>query len=223
MLDHLTRLPAAPSDAPPFIVLLHGRGSDEHDLMGLAPHLPDEAIVVTPRAPFPGAPWGYGPGWAWYRFLHGTTPEPESFLQGQEALADFLHNLPRALPVRPGPLVLGGFSQGGTTALAYALRHPGAVSLVINLSGFLASHPSVQVMPESVRGLPVFWGHGTQDPAIPFAHAEAGRSGLLAAGADLTARDYPAGHTITAPELCDLTAWLAARLAGTAGRKEQER
>lgn len=222
MLHHLRRIPDRAADGAPLIVLLHGRGSNEHDLLGLAPHLPDDALIVSPRAPFPGAPWGYGPGWAWYRFLSGTTPEPDSFEAGQRALAEFLAALPATLPVRPGPLVLGGFSQGGTSALAHALRHPGQVPLVVNLSGFLASHPSVAATPASVAGTAVFWGHGRQDPAIPFTHAESGRAALQAAGADLTARDYDAGHTITLTELQDLNAWLGARLASPAGRKEQD-
>jgi len=220
MLHHITHLPKDLRHGAPVIVLLHGRGSDESDLAGLHPHLPEGAILVTPRAPFPGAPWGYGPGWAWYRFLSGTTPEPESFETGQQALAEFLAALPAALPVRPGPLVLGGFSQGGTSALAHALRHPGTIPLVVNLSGFLPTHPTVSATPDSVRGTGIFWGHGTQDPAIPFAHAESGRTALAAAGADLTAHDYPAGHTITHAELRDLSAWLGARLALAASQKE---
>jgi phospholipase/carboxylesterase len=190
--------------------------------MGLAPFLPEEAMIVSPRAPFPGAPWGYGPGWAWYRFLSGTTPEPESFAEGQDALAEFLRELPTHLPVAPGPLILGGFSQGGTSALAHALRHPGTVPLVVNLSGFLANHPSVSATAETVRGTAIFWGHGTDDPAIPFALAESGWAALNAAGADLSTHSYPDGHTITAAELRDLNTWLGLKLAHLAGVKELE-
>lgn len=223
MLHHITQLPDHLEEGAPVLVLLHGRGSNEEDLAGLRRFLPDGTILVTPRAPFAGAPWGYGPGWAWYRFLSGTVPEPESFEAGQQALAEFLAALPASLPVAPGPLVLGGFSQGGTSALAHALRHPGEVPLVLNLSGFLASHPTVAATPDTVRGTAIFWGHGTQDPAIPSAHAETGRTALRAAGADLTAHDYPAGHTITAAELQDVSTWLGRRLAATASRKEQDR
>jgi phospholipase/carboxylesterase len=221
MLHSIARIPDDAADRAPLIVLLHGRGSNEEDLMGLAPHFPADAMIVSPRAPFPGAPWGYGPGWAWYRFLHGTTPEPESFAQGQEALGEFLAELPSHLPVTPGPLLLGGFSQGGTSALAHALRHPGTIPLVMNLSGFLATHPSVDASAETVEGTAVFWGHGTQDPAIPFAHAESGWAALRAAGTDLTAQAYPAGHTITQAELRDATNWLGGKLATFAGMKEK--
>src|SRR5690606_8620097 len=126
------------------LVLLHGRGSDERDLMGLRPHLPPELVLVSPRAPFPGAPWGYGPGWAWYRFLGEDRPEPESFERSQEALGELLDALPARLALTPGEVLAGDFSQGGTMALAFALREPGRLAGVMNFSGFLADHPSVR-------------------------------------------------------------------------------
>jgi len=207
MLHFEKHVPVDARDGAPLLVLLHGRGSDEQDLMGLAPHLPPGLIVVSPRAPFAGAPWGYGSGWAWYRFLGEDRPEPESFEESQRALGDFLRELPGHLPVAPGPLTLGGFSQGGTMSLAHALRNPGAVPGVLNFSGFLAAHPSVAATPETVKGTRIFWGHGTQDPAIPFALARRGREALRAASADLEARDYPIGHWIDPRELADAVRW----------------
>lgn len=200
----------------PVVVLLHGRGSDERDLPPVGEAIAPGATIVTPRAPFPGAPWGYGGGWAWYRYLGGTTPEPESFVAGQEALAAFLDDLPTRLG-RPVPtLVLGGFSQGGTSSLAFALRHPGRVQGVVVFSGFLADHPSVVASPETLRGTPIWWGHGTADGAIPFEHAEAGWAALRAAGADLTATPYPGlGHSIVQQELLSAKAWLRSTVCPT--------
>jgi phospholipase/carboxylesterase len=208
MLKYEIEAPEGVADGAPLVVLLHGRGSDRFDLMGLRSHLPAEAMVVTPEAPFPGGPWGYGAGWAWYRFLERDRPEPESFERAQEALGAFLEELPSRLPAVPGELALGGFSQGGTMSLAHALRHPGRVPRVLNFSGVLADHPSVGATPETVAGTRVFWGHGVQDPAIPFALAREGRAKLEAAGADLVARDYPIGHWIDPREMADAVAWL---------------
>lgn len=208
MLRYDQHIPLNVREGAPLFVLLHGRGSHKGDLMGLQPYLPQEAIVVAPEAPFSGIPWGYGPGWAWYRFLGRNRPEPESFEASQEQLHTFLQELPAKLPVKPGPLILGGFSQGGTMSLAYALRHPGAVPYVINFSGFLADHPTVKATAEALQGTRIFWGHGTADPAIPFALAVEGRATLKQAGADLTARDYPMGHGIDPTELHDVVAWL---------------
>lgn len=199
--------PGSP-DAP-VVVLLHGRGASEDDLFPLGRMLHPEATVVAPRAPFPGAPWGYGPGWAWYRFVGGTTPEPESFREGQAQLDAFLEALPAHLDRQGVPLVLGGFSQGGTSSLAWSLRHPGRVAKVVVFSGFVADHPEVAVRPDTVGTTPIWWGHGTADPAIPFAHAEAGWRALEAAGAALTSRRYDGmGHTIGRDALREAAAFV---------------
>src|SRR5690606_4288076 len=208
MLEFDRHLPENVQDGAPVIVLLHGRGSHRADLMRLQPYLPQEAIVVAPEAPFPAAPWGYGPGSAWYRFLGWNRPEPESFEESQRALDAFLRELHDHIPVDPGPLVLGGFSQGGTMSLAYALRNPRRVDMVLNFSGFLADHPSVRATPATTSGTLFFWGHGTGDTSIPFELALEGRAALTAAGAELEARDYPIGHWIDPAELEDAVAWI---------------
>lgn len=208
MLHHEVHYPPDAADGAQTVVLLHGRGADANDLAGLGPHLAPDAVVVLPRGPFPGAPWGYGPGWAWYRFLAEDRPDVETFRAAQRALGEFLTALPELLAIRPGELVLGGFSQGGTMSLAYALANPGTVARVLNFSGFLANHPDVKLESVAAGGTRYFWGHGTQDPAIPFELAVRGRAALRAAGADLTARDYPIGHWITPEELHDASEWL---------------
>jgi phospholipase/carboxylesterase len=213
MLRYEQGVPDGVKEGAPLVVLLHGRGSDRFDLLGMAPHLAPDAVVVTPEAPHSGLPWGYGPGWAWYRYLGGNRPEPESFEASQQALAEFLAQLPDRLPVRTGPLVLGGFSQGGTMSVAYALRNPGTAAAVLCFSGFLADHPSVRATPQAVAGTRFFWGHGTQDASIPFALGQEGRAALRAAGASLEARDYPIGHAISPDEAREAREWVDRVLA----------
>ncbi|MEO5826245.1 MAG: alpha/beta hydrolase-fold protein [Gemmatimonadales bacterium] len=202
------------SDDAPVIVLLHGRGSDERDLFPLGRELHPTATVVSVRAPFPGAPWGYGGGWAWYRFMGGTAPEPESFAGGQEALDAFIRtDLPTKLGFVPRQLVVGGFSQGGTSALGFALRNPGRVAGVMVFSGFLADHPSIDVA--RIGATPVWWGHGTADAAIGFEKAEAGWAALTGAGTALTSVTRTGmGHSIDEVELTSAREWLDGVLAG---------
>jgi phospholipase/carboxylesterase len=216
MLKFEQHVPGGAADGAPLVVLLHGRGSDRFDLLGLADALAPGAVVVTPEAPHSGVPWGYGPGWAWYRFMGRNVPEPESFEQSQQALAAFLGEVRDQLPVRTGPLVLGGFSQGGVMSMAYALRNPGAAPIVVNFSGFLAQHPSVKATAESVAGTRFFWGHGMMDPQIPFELAIEGRALLTDAGADLTARDYRIGHGISPDEADDARRWIESAIGGSA-------
>jgi phospholipase/carboxylesterase len=186
------------------------------DLQGLRRALPRWAAVVTPQAPHPGLPWGYGPGWAWYRYDGGDRADPRSLLESLHGLQDFLAHLPAHLGFRPGSLVLGGFSQGGTTSLAFALLHPGIVDAVVNLSGFLVNQEVLGIGPEALAGTPVFWGHGTQDPAVPHRLAEVGRKRLTAASVPMKAVDYPMGHQVSRQEAEDLTGWLEGTVGGWA-------
>jgi phospholipase/carboxylesterase len=229
------RLPDGVGDGAPVAVLLHGRGADRHDLPGLAPHLPAGTALVAPEAPHPGGPWGYGGGWAWYRYLAEDRVAPDTLAASLDALDAFLDALPDVLGFAPGPLVLGGFSQGGTASLAYALTRPGRVDGVVVLSGFLADAPGVLELTAAGRpdappdaagapnhgpvlaGTPVFWGHGTADPAIPHALGERGRTRLRALGVDVTTWDGPIGHQISGDELRALRDWMGDRgLAPTA-------
>ncbi len=203
MLTFQIQLPAHLPEPAPLVVLLHGRGADESDMLGLAPYLPG-CMIAAVRAPFPAAPWGYGSGFAWYRYLGGVRPDPQHLRQAVSSLDEVLAALPAALPAPPSSLILGGFSQGGTVSLAYALQHPGRVQVVLNLSGFLPDHPDVQVTPASVANTTFYWPHGLHDPAIPHTLAVQGRAALLAAGACVAAPDYAIGHAIVREELEDI-------------------
>jgi phospholipase/carboxylesterase len=184
-------------------VLLHGRGSDKHDLQGLRSHLPDTWVLVTPQAPFPGAPWGYGGGGAWYRYRQEDEVWVETLRESLARLDVFLAELPALLGFAPGRTVLGGFSQGGTVSLAYAISRPGSVAAALNFSGFLAAAVELDETGDAPPATPLFWGHGLGDPAIPFALAEKGRNRLRRAGAEMLTRDYRIGHWIADEEVRD--------------------
>jgi phospholipase/carboxylesterase len=208
VLEFLARKPNDPEDGSPVLVLLHGRGSHMGDLQGLARVLPEGGTLVTPQAPHPGGPWGYGPGWAWYRYLGGDRVDAAPLTESLRALDGLLGALPERLGFRPGSVVLGGFSQGGSTSLAYALTRPGSVAGAVVLSGFLVNEAILGVGPEALRDTPLFWGHGTEDPAVPHGLALEGRARLAEAGADLEAHDYRVGHGVAPQEVSDLSAWL---------------
>lgn len=187
-------------------VLLHGRGSDMHDLQGLRPQLPADWVLVTPQAPFAGAPWGYGGGGAWYRYRQDDEVWVDTLHESLSRLDAFLVQLPGALGFEPGRLILGGFSQGGTVSLAFALSRPGAVSAALNFSGFLAASVELDESGAAPPETPIFWGHGLGDPAIPIGLAEKGRNRLRRAGARLVDRDYRIGHWIAEEEVADAVA-----------------
>lgn len=178
------------------------------DLQGLAQLLPPHGTLITPQAPHPGGPWGYGPGWAWYRYLGEDKADPRSLAESLEALDAFLRALPSYLGHMPGSLVLGGFSQGGTMSLAYALTHTHTLAGVVVLSGFLMNQEILGRGAGALGSTPLFWAHGTQDPAVPHELARGGRREIREAGGRMETRDYPMGHWVSREEISDLKTWL---------------
>lgn len=188
-------------DGSTVAVLLHGRGSHKGDLQALGPVLPTDWTLVTPQAPYPGASWGYGPGWAWYRYVEEDRVVTDTLERSLGLLDDFVGALGDIVDFVPGRLVLGGFSQGGTTSLAFALARPGLLAGVFNFSGFLAAHVDVPDREAATGATPVFWGHGLRDANIPIHLAERGRTRLREAGVPLVTRDYPIGHWMVPEEV----------------------
>jgi phospholipase/carboxylesterase len=185
------------------IVLLHGRGADEHDLYPLFDVLdPEQRLLgVTPRAPLQLPPGGFH----WYRLGGIPTPDPETFYASVPLLAALLEELPVPLD----RVVLGGFSQGAVMSWAMSLgpdrpRPAGVVAL----SGFL---PRVDGWPLTLSGLdgfPVLIAHGSLDPVIAADFGREARDALTAAGADVTWRESPVPHTIDPGLIPELQAFV---------------
>jgi phospholipase/carboxylesterase len=202
---------ARASETATVAVLLHGRGSDKGDLQSIRPSLPADWTLVTPRAPFPGEPWSYGRGYAWYRYIEEDFVDTDTLVESLSVLDEFLAALPRTVGSEPRRIVLGGFSQGGTTSLSYALTRPGSVAAVLNFSGFLPAAIQVDETGANPPSTPIFWGHGIGDPAIPIGLAERGRNRLRRAGAKLVTQDYSIGHWIVPEEVAAAVAMVSDR------------
>jgi phospholipase/carboxylesterase len=189
LLDHCVR-PAAGEPAGA-LVLLHGRGADEHDLFGLLDELdPDRRLLgVTPGGPLALPPGGRH----WYRLGGIPTPEPVTFRASADRLARFL----QALPVQLDSVVLGGFSQGcvmsWALALAPSLPRPAAV---IALSGFVPRVEGWPLDPSRLRGVPVGIAHGTVDPIISVDFGREANELLSSGGASVVWQETPYPHGV---------------------------
>ena len=206
-IEHLVR-PAAAKPAGA-LVLLHGRGTSEHDLFPLLDALdPDARLVgVTPRAPFtmpPGGAHWYGP------VLRVGYPNPETFNQSRELLGEWLDGLPGALGFPEDRLVLGGFSQGAVMSYALGLG-PGrpAPSGLIALSGFMPRVEGFELDLDGREGFPVALGHGSHDPVIGVEWGHEARDRLQAAGAEVLWRESPMLHSVDPAFVDELREWLA--------------
>jgi len=205
-LFHLERAPVG--DAEGLLVLHHGRGTDERDLIGLADYLDPERrlLVVTPRAPLtlPGSP-----GYHWYLVPRVGYPDRQSFEAAREGLAELHDRLWEESGVGPERTVLGGFSMGAVMSYAMGLgADRPAVAGILAFSGFV---PTVEGWEPSMgdrQGTRAFVSHGQRDPVIGVEFAERARELLEAGGLDVTYRTSELGHQIDPAHLRDAAAWL---------------
>jgi len=189
----------AEGDAVGALVLFHGRGADEHDLLPLLDALDPERRLdgFCPRGPLSLPPGGAH----WYAVPRVGYPDPPTFAEGFAAAAGFVDDVPHE------NVVLGGFSQGAVMSLAVGLGEgrprPKAI---IALSGFI---PEVEGW--SLGGEPwpaIAIGHGTYDEIIPVEFGHRARDRLVAAGATVLYRESPMGHAIDPGFVSDLRAFL---------------
>lgn len=220
-LVHLTREPAVRSEGrPPLLLLFHGVGSHEADLFMLAPHLDDRFLIVSPRAPHTLAPGMY----AWYEVqLDPLNPviNAEQAETSRQILIRFIDEVVDAYGADPHRVFLMGFSQGAIMSLSILLTRPDKVSGVVAMSGrFLPEVLPKMAPPEAMRGIPVLVVHGLADPIIPIHEGRAIRNLLASLPVDLTYREYPIGHQVTAESLADIAAWLRMQL-DQGGKREE--
>ena len=202
--------PGTSAHDAPLLLLLHGYGSNEEDLIGLAPHLDARLFCVSARAPYE---MDFG-SFAWFNIDMGPEGVRFDFAQAMQSLVQ-IYALVDALveEYQPPSVYIAGFSQGASMALSAVLKKPQAFAGAIALSGVCGP----EMMPEdpaSVRGLPVFMSHGRQDPVIPIAQARASKEMLDPLALDLLYSEYDMPHAIDQPCLVDLATWLEARLDG---------
>ena len=190
------------------LILLHGRGTDEFDLLPLLDALDPERrlIGLTPRAPLSLPPGGAH----WYVVRRVGYPDPETFYASLRELSAWLDSLPDDLGLSWERIVLGGFSMGAVMSYATGLG-PGRSTPagIMALSGFIPTVEGFDLELERAGDLPVAIGHGTADPVISVEFARDARRRLEAAGAAVTYRESPIPHTIDPAFVPDLRRWLA--------------
>lgn len=200
-LTHVALPPRAPSAVkPPLLVLLHGRGADEYDLIPVTHYLDARFFIITVRAP---KRFSHG-GYTWYEMIEGSNHDPEEFRTSFEALSSFLDAARVHYPVADGPVFLFGFSMGAMMALAYALSVPSAVRAVAAHSGYLPEEHQRPYQWGSLGHQSVFLAHGTNDPVVPVQKARSSYDLLVRTNATVTFREYPIQHQVSEQSIADI-------------------
>jgi phospholipase/carboxylesterase len=208
-LEARTRQPAGEPEGA--LVLLHGRGADEHDLFPLLDVFdPGRRLLgVTPRAPLALPPGG----WHWYAVREIGYPDPETFHATFAVASAWLDDLLAEHGISPERLVLGGFSQGAvmTYALGLGAGRPRPRALVA-LSGFVPTVEGFEL--DLTPPLPaIAIGHGTYDPVIGVEFGRRAHNLLQRAGADMMYREYPLPHAVDPGFAGELAGWIGDVLA----------
>ncbi len=206
-LIHLER-PAA-GDPAGLLILHHGRGADERDLLGLADVLdPERRLhVVTPRGPLALPGW---PGYHWYTVPRVGYPDPRTFHDAYDKLAAFHDETWERTGIAPDRTVLGGFSMGSVMSYALGLAGDRPVPAgILAFSGFIPTVEGWRPDLASRRQLPVFITHGRHDPIMDLAFARRARELLDSAGLPVEYHESDAAHNIDPARIPGAARWLS--------------
>lgn len=198
MLTALHHPSSQPSETTPTLIMLHGRGADEHDLFGLKSYLDPRLEIYSLRAPFE-FDWG---GYAWFDLHEDGSVDEKAFLHSRGEILAFIQTL------NTKKLFLLGFSMGAIMSYSIALAQPGLCSGILALSGFVPQQLESEYRLNELQNLRIFISHGINDPVIPVSMAQKTKEMLSLSNAQIDYREYPMAHQINEECLNDAVQWL---------------
>lgn len=192
-------VPSAGDDA--VLLMLHGTGGDEHDLLPLGRALKPGAALLSPR----GNVLEHGMPRFFRRLAEGVFDQQDLAYRTDE-LAQFIGDASSRYGLDPSRIVAVGFSNGANIAGSLLFKRPGTIRAAVLLSPMLPFEP--EALP-NLSGTRVFIGAGRNDPIAPAAQVERLAELLRNAGADVTLYWQSGGHTITNDELAAAQKWIS--------------
>ena len=208
-MNYLIREPRVKKGKNPLLLLLHGYGSNEEDLLSFASELPDEYYVISVQAPYSLQPYGY----AWYAINFDEDmnkfSDNEQAVQSRELIVHFLDGIIEKYPIDKNDITLIGFSQGSILSYAVALSYPEKINRVVALSGYLNEN----ILKENYQNndfskLNFFVSHGSADQIIPVEWARKTPDILSKLGIKNVYFEYPVGHGVAPKNFLDFKKWI---------------
>ncbi len=184
------------------LVLLHGLGSNEQDLLSLAPMLGPELTVIAYRAPLT-----YGPGFSWFPIefdADGIRLDSDTALSSLDFLVSELTDLRKQTPT----LILGGFSQGAIMTSGVLAQAPELLDAALLMSGRLFPPFFTDAKPAANPDLPILAQHGIYDDVLPVQGGRDLAKAITEFGYQPIWREYPMAHQVSQESLDDIIAWL---------------
>lgn len=186
------------------LLLLHGTGGDEEDMLPLGKELLPGAGMLSPRGKVleRGAP-------RFFRRIAEGVFDQEDLARRTDELAQFIDAATKTYDLDPEGIVAVGFSNGANIAASLMLRRPGVLRGAVLLSPMLPFEPDT--LPD-LTGTSVFIGAGRGDPIAPASQVERLAAVLGEAGATVTTHWERGGHTVTGEEIDAARQWMAESL-----------
>lgn len=202
------------------VIWLHGLGADGHDFESIVPmlNLPDDTPVrfIFPHAPARPITVNGGMvmrGWYDIRSIGINENEDRAGIRQSAAMLKELIDAQVDQGIPASSIVVAGFSQGGAIALFQGLRHPARLAGILALSTYLPMPDVLDTeISNQVTGLPVFMGHGEQDPIVPMWLGEETSQVIRAHQLDVQWKTYPMAHSVCQEEISDIGTWLVTSL-----------
>lgn len=208
-LEHIVRSPLSKTGQAPVVFMFHGYGSNEDDLFSFANELPDELCIISVRAPYTLAGFGY----AWYA-IHfdaedGKWSDDEQAKQSRELIKTFIEEACEAYNLDKNNVTLLGFSQGSILSYSVALSYPALVKNVIALSGYINQSILTDTYEKNnFGGLHIYASHGSVDQVIPVDWARKIPDFLKKLNIDHVYEEFPVGHGVAPQNFFSLKKWL---------------
>jgi phospholipase/carboxylesterase len=194
-----------PNNAPaPVLIFLHGRGSDEQDLISLTPSIDPRFQVVSVRAPYQ-YPFG---GNTWFEMEEPLQIEFNQVIQSARAFFSTLDEIQARFHIDSKKVFLFGFSMGAMMAMLIALLQPARFKGIVAHSGLLLQDKLLQYTTTSLADLHLFIAHGIHDPIVPVHMGRKAQQWFSQTAIQLTYQEYPIQHTISDESLHDICRWL---------------
>ena len=205
-LTVIHRAPRKPGPGkPPLLVLLHGFGADEKDLLPMVARLDPRLAIASPRAPIRIREGSYS-------WMNGNTEADLD--EARRTVLECIEQIVAAGHADAGRVYVAGFSQGAMLALALALTEPQKIAGAAVMSGRLAAAIRERhAPPDLLRGFPILVTHGTEDRQIPIRSARDIRQALAPLSINLEYHEFDIGHAISDDAVRVLDLWLRRQLA----------
>jgi phospholipase/carboxylesterase len=196
-------------ESGPTLLLLHGTGGNEEDLVGLGETLAPGAAILSPR----GKVSEYGAPRFFRRLAEGVFDHEDLLFRTHE-LAEFAEAAAAEYGFDRAKLVAVGYSNGANVAASTILLHPGLLRAAVLFRAMVPFEPDVT---PDLSGMPIFMAAGRADRMIPPDNTQHLADILLEAGADVDLRWRNVGHPLTYEEVGEAKEWLASLLPKLSG------